>query len=121
MVAKAHKGPDRYRTQNGYIRPESGAHFLSFDIRLTNLASVGRWFNYDQCDLDAGKERILPSIVRHDPQEERESPEFEAFPPGQEIVRTLVFAYPDDHGPTRLACGKLSIPLGRMKPPTPWR
>jgi hypothetical protein len=121
VVVKAHKGPDTYRARNGYIEPQSGAHFFSFDIRLTNLARVGRWFNYDWCDLDAGKERILPSIVRYEPQDELEAPEFEPLAPGREIVRTLIFAYPDDQKPTRLACGTLSIPLRPMKSPTRWR
>jgi hypothetical protein len=119
LVVFAQEGRNRYRVRTAYtepvrttyIEPESGARFISFDVRLTNEASAARGFKYDRCDLDAGQERILPSIVVMENPGGMEAPEYELLAPGQEVTRRLVFAYPDGDAPTRLQCGALVIPL----------
>jgi hypothetical protein len=109
VLVKLSRGLDQYKTSAGYIEPVSGARFLWLDVRLTNETGSTRWFNYENCDLDAGNRRVLPSIVPVGP--DSEAPDLERLGPRQEITRTLIFSYPDDQLPTRLQCGALLIPL----------
>jgi hypothetical protein len=111
VVDKLRDGPNSYGTGNGHIEPESGARFLWFNVRLRNDAAVTRSFNYDRCDVDAGEERLLPSIVDRDIAINAEAPGVEELEPGEEITRILIFTYPEERMPTRLQCGELSIPL----------
>jgi hypothetical protein len=111
VVDEVRDGPDAYGQGNGHIEPESGARFLWFDIRLRNEAKTTRSFNYDRCDLDAGDQLLLPSIVDLDIAINAEASEVEEVEPDKEISRILIFTYPEGVLPTRLKCGELTIPL----------
>ena len=127
VVVFAHEGPNRHRVRTAhtervrsvYIEPESGARFMFFEVKLKNEASAARGFAYDRCDLDAGEERILPSIVIIDNPAGMEAPAFELLAPGEVVTRKIVFAYPDGEAPTRLQCGALVIPLLPQDPSGP--
>jgi hypothetical protein len=110
-LRKLTNGPGRF-SQGGnttYV-PKDGQRFIWAHVTLHNRAGTPRKFNFDRCDLDAGDQAYVPSIVSFavlNSDGERE-PELAA---GETIERRLIFPYPSDRSPTRLQCAPMVIPL----------
>lgn len=105
-------GPNDYaRGDHVHFQPPSGSRFLWFTIRLKNVESTPKTFNWDRCDVDSGEDVLLPALVDTDALINIEAGKEEELSPGQELGRRLAFAYPDHKLPTRLACGELVFPL----------
>ncbi len=111
VLKKIKDGPDDYAVGNGHYVPPSHKRFLSFAVTLRNDERTARPFNYSRCDLDSGRDRELPVLVDKDMVINVLADEEEILNPKEELSRVLIFSYPDDHLPTRLACGELVINL----------
>jgi len=111
VLKKIKDGPDDYATGNGHFVPPSGKRFLSFAVTLRNDEGTARLFNYSRCDLDVGPDRALPVLVDKDMVINVLADEEETLKPREELPRVLIFSYPNDRLPTRLACGELLINL----------
>lgn len=111
ILRKLTNGPDRFSYGgNRTFVPADGQRFIWAHVTLHNRAATPRKFNFDRCDLDAGDQAYVPSIVSFDvlnSDGERE-PELAA---GETIERRLIFPFPSDRSPTRLHCAPMVIPL----------
>lgn len=110
-LLKLTDGPDTYSYQNFRYEPGDDEKFLRATIEVRNDANVPRAFNYDRCDLDAGHQRLLPSLVDRDWVLNALADDVEDYDPGETKTRVLIFSYPEDQLPTRLACGEAVIAL----------
>jgi len=115
-LTKLRDGPNAYERGNNVRNvPAAGTRFLWAWITLRNDGRSPQVFNYDRCDLDDGGSRVLPGLV--------DRATFVNLPlmdttdqldPGEKLERRLIFSYPWDRFPTRLACGDVVIPLPKF-------
>lgn len=110
-LRKLTNGPDRFHPGGNvsYVAA-SGQRFIWAHVTLHNRGPAPRKFSFDRCDLDAGSDAYVPSIVsfamlnndgEHEPQ----------LAAGETIERRLIFPFPTDRSPTRLQCAPMVIPL----------
>jgi len=115
-LTKLRDGPNAYERGNNVRNvPAAGTRFLWAWITLRNDQRTPQVFNYDRCDLDDGGSRVLPGLV--------DRATFVNLPlmdttdqldPAEQLERRLIFSFPVDRFPTRLACGDVVIPLPRF-------
>jgi hypothetical protein len=112
-VTEVSDGPNRYNMGGNvtYV-PADNERFLWISMTVRNDRAAAQTFTYDRCGIDFDSREVLPSIVDrawvilseiYDKQDDMK--------PGEVVSRRLVFSYPDDRYPTRLACGEATMPL----------
>jgi hypothetical protein len=79
------------------------SRLLHLTLSVRNDAPLERWFPYDVCDLDAGAKVFTPMLVQTSLWTDIHGGE--AYRPGEELRRHLIYEYPDGPFPTRLRCG----------------
>jgi hypothetical protein len=104
-------GPNSYSEGNTQHMPSKGLRFVWVHVTLHNTQPIPRKFNFDRCDLDAGQDAIVPSLIDADAfinWTVNREPELSA---GETVTRRLIYAYPRDRSPTRLSCAPMIVPL----------
>jgi hypothetical protein len=110
---KVTDGPNQYKANpNAIMVPGADRRFIWAHITLHNTQPVARKFNFDRCDLDDGQKAIVPAAIDIDSAlitgGVNREPE---LAPDETITRRLIFPYPENRSPTRLACAPMVIPL----------
>jgi hypothetical protein len=112
-------GPDGFAVSgmpSKSYTPADGERFFRLRISLRNDGPGPREFNFDRCDLDDGRNAIVPALIATAPitvEADRAS----KLRSGESVERWLVFSYPRNRSPTRLSCAPMVIRL----PPIPTR
>lgn len=109
-LTKLTDGPNSFSAGNVHYHPPAGQRFVWAHITLHNPSPSPRKFSFDRCDLDAGGDVVLPSMVHFgflngDANREPE------LAPDETIERRLMFAYPVHSSPTRLTCAPMTVPV----------
>jgi hypothetical protein len=110
-VRKVTDGPNSYTEQNTAYKPAKGQRFISVYVTLHNLQHVARKFNFDRCDLDAGDQRFVPTLVDADDFGSILVPREPELGPNEALDRRLIFAYPRNSSPTRISCAPMVMAL----------
>ncbi|HXU60440.1 MAG TPA: hypothetical protein VN962_01975 [Polyangia bacterium] len=110
-LTKLTDGPNSFNEGGGInYYPAAGERFIWAHVTLRNGAHAPRKFSFDRCDLDAGNDAILPSMVQFgflNGPVNRE-PELAA---GETVERRVLFSYPKHQSPSRLRCAPMIIPI----------
>lgn len=109
-VTKITDGPNGFSVGNTNYHPGDGERFVWAHITLRNPSPAPRRFSFDRCDLDAGDQAVVPSMVSFATLngEVNREPELAA---NETIERRLIFSFPMHRSPTRLHCAPMTIPL----------
>jgi len=107
-------GPARWSSGDVRHVPARGERFIWAHVTLRNDRMVPRRFNFDRCDLDDGRDVVVPVLVDADSFMSAAASRDPVLGPGETITRKLVFAYPETRSPTRLQCAPMVIPLPRF-------
>jgi hypothetical protein len=114
-VTQLKDGPNTFNMGNGVdFVPADGDRLLYLTITVRNDGRSERQFSYDACDLDAGSKEVLPGLIDRDMTIHALADKVEAFDPGQERGRRLIYSYPADAMPTRAKCANVTFPLPRQ-------
>jgi hypothetical protein len=112
ILRKLTDGPNQYGpTPRSTAVPGANRRFIWAHITLHNTQPVARKFNFDRCDLDDGQERVVPAYVDIDAFITGATNREPELAPDETITRQLIFSFPEDRSPTRLACLPMVIPL----------
>ena len=113
-LRKLTDGPNSFNV-GGHVtyKPSPGDRFVWAHVTLHNPSPSPRKFSFDRCDLDAGEDAVLPTIVSFamlngDGNREPE------LAPNETIERRLISAYPQHRSPTRLRCAPMIFPLPQL-------
>jgi hypothetical protein len=114
-VRRLKDGPNSFPMgDGGGFVPAHGQRLLYLTVRIRNDARVKRDFSYDACDLDAGPDAMLPSLIDRDAVVHALTDKVESYDPGEERGRLLVYGYPKGVFPTRVKCGFSVVELPRF-------
>jgi hypothetical protein len=109
-------GPNQFTPSgNTTYHPDSGNRFIFAYVKFRNDAPVARVFSYQACDLDAGNDVIIPSMISRYNGIATVLDDKESYDPGEVSNRILVFTYPEGRMPTRLRCAYVTFAI----PPAP--
>jgi len=109
-------GPDEYIGEGG-VNVTSGTDetLIWTLVTVKNESGEEQTFAYDTCLLDWQGEARQPLVVGRPAEVGAEvnaaADRSEAIAPGQERARQLIYTYPKEHPPTRMRCGKISLPI----------
>jgi hypothetical protein len=109
-LTKLTDGPNSFGVGNTVYHPGDGERFIWAHVTLHNPARAPRKFSFDRCDLDAGNDAVVPSMVSFaflNGDVNRE-PELAA---DETIDRRLIFSYPQHQSPSRLRCAPMTVAL----------
>jgi hypothetical protein len=107
-------GPAGWSSGDVHHTPARGERFIWAHLTLRNERPVPRRFNFDRCDLDDGREVLVPVLVDADSFLSAAASRDPVLAPFETITRKLIFAYPETRSPTRLSCAPMVIPLPRF-------
>ncbi len=111
-LGQVKEGPDEYVGEGGVeFHPEIGEKFIWMVLTVHNEAAEEQTFSYDACTLTEKGQGTEPLVVARHPDVNSAADRSEAFAPGQERTRQLVFRYPKDQRPTRVKCATIVLPI----------
>ncbi len=115
-LSQVKQGPNDYEGEGGVLLSAGDNQRLIWtDLTVRNEGGQEQTFSYETCLL-VGKDQARQLMVVSRREEtnvgvDRE----EAFEPGQEHMRQLVYSYPKDQRPTALRCGAILLAIPRPK------
>jgi hypothetical protein len=117
-LGQVKEGPDDYIAEGGVAVASGKGEKLIWAL-LTVRSELGQeeTFSYDGCLLDGKDRSYQPLVIDQSRHAELNSAadRAEAFNPGQERTRQLIYAYPKDQRPTRMKCGTIVLPIPSQK------
>ncbi len=110
-VRRLKDGPNSFPMGTVTFVPPSGDRLMYLTLTIRNDAPTKRDFSYDACDLDAGSDARLPTLIDRDAAINMFADKVESYDPGEERGRRLIYAYPEGQFPTRVKCAYSTFPL----------
>ncbi len=110
-------GPNEYISlqEAVSVNPGTGENLMWADLTVRNDNALEPTFEYDKCSLEAKELSRQPLVIDRKADMPSAADRAEAFDPGQQRTRLLVFSWPKDVRPTRLRCEKISLPIPAAK------
>jgi hypothetical protein len=105
------KGPDEYVGERVVMNPGTGDALFWTVVTVRNESTQEETFSYEACVLEAKGEARQPLIVDRHTDENSIADRSEAYDPGQERTRRLIYTFPKNQRPTRMRCGKIVLPV----------
>ena len=105
------KGPDEYVGERVVMNPGTGDALIWTVVTVRNESTQEETFSYEACVLEAKGEARQPLIVDRHTDENSIADRSEAYDPGQERTRRLIYTFPKNQRPTRMRCGKIVLPV----------
>ncbi len=105
------QGPDEYVGERVVLNPGKGETLIWTVVTVRNESAQEETFSYDACVLDGKGEAREPLTVDRNADVSSTADRSEAFDPGQERTRRLIYTFPKDQRPTRMRCGKILLPI----------
>ncbi len=110
-LSQAKEGPDQYIGETVDLRPEKGEKFIWALVNVRSEHTDEQTFSYDTCTLGDKGQGMDPLVVARYPEVNSAADSSEAFVPGQERTRQLIYRYAKEQLPTRLKCGSIVLPI----------
>jgi len=110
-LSQVKDGPDEYVGEGVEFHPENGEKFVWTLVTVRSELADEQPFSYDTCALSEKGQGTEPLVVARYPDVNSAADRSEAFAPGQERTRQLIFRYPKDQRPTRVKCGPVVLPI----------
>ena len=111
-LSQAKEGPDEYVGEGGVlVTSEAGERLIWTLVTVKNESAQEETFSYDTCVLEGKGEARQPLVVDRHAEVNAASDRSEAIAPGQERTRKLIYSYRKDKPPTRMRCGKITLPI----------
>jgi hypothetical protein len=104
-------GPDEYIGEVVTLTPESGEKFIWALLTVKNDSPQEQTFSYEACTLDGKAQSRPPAVVDRHAERPAAADLSEAFDPGQERTRALIYRFPRDARPIRMKCGTVVLPI----------
>ena len=104
-------GPNEYVGEVATMRPGKDERYIWAVLTVRNEAAEEQTFSYDACTLGDKSQATQPVVVDRNEELPSTADREEAFGNGQERTRKLVYRYPEDQRPTRMACGTIVLPI----------
>jgi hypothetical protein len=105
------QGPDEYVGERVVLNPGKGETLIWTVVTVRNESAQEETFSYDACVLDGKGEAREPLAVDRNAEANSTADRSEAFDPGQERTRRLIYTFHKDQRPTRMRCGKILLPI----------
>jgi len=105
------QGPDEYVGERVVMNPGKGETLIWTVVTVRNESAQEETFSYDACVLERKGEAREPLAVDRNADVNSTADRSEAFDPGQERTRRLIYTFPKDQRPTRMRCGKILLPV----------
>jgi hypothetical protein len=105
--------PDEYVGEGGVlVAPGDDQKLIWTLVTVRSNLTQEETFSWETCVLAGGGEARQPAVVAHRAGEVNTSADrSEAFDPGQERTRQLVYTFPKDRRPTAVKCGTIALPI----------
>lgn len=115
-LSQVKQGPNEYEGEGGVLLSAGDNQRLIWtDLTVRNEGVQEQTFSYETCLL-VGKDQARELMVVSRREETNAGVDRdEAFEPGQERTRKLVYTYPKDQRPTALRCGAIVLAIPRPK------
>ena len=116
-LSQVKQGPNDYEGEGGVLLSAGDNQRLIWtDLTVRNESAREQTFSYETCFL-LGKDQAQQLMVVSRRKEKMNSAvdRDEAFEPGQERTRQLVYPYPKDQRPTAMRCGAIVLAIPRPK------
>lgn len=108
------EGPDEYVGEGGIlVEPGDGQQLIWALVAVRNEGAQEQTLSYDTCVLSGQGQAFQPLVVDRNAQAEFNQPadKAEAYEPGQERTRWLVFPYPKGARPSTMRCGAIALAI----------
>jgi hypothetical protein len=116
-LSQVKQGPNDYEGEGGVLLSAGDNQRLIWtDLTVLNESAQEQTFAYETCFL-LGKDqaRQLMVVSRRAEKLNAAVDRDEAFEPGQQRTRQLVYTYPKDQRPTAMRCGAIVLAIPRPK------
>jgi hypothetical protein len=111
-LGEVKEGPDEYIGEGGIrVTSDAGEKLIWTLVTVRNDSGEEETFSYDTCALEGKGGVRPPEVVDRHAEVNAAADRSEAIAPGQSRTRQLIFAYPSDHRPDRMKCGKIVLPI----------
>ncbi len=115
-LSQVKQGPDEYEGEGGVLLTAGdNQRFIWTDLTVRNEGVQEQTFSYETCFL-VGKDLARQlTVVSQRAETNAAVDRDEAFDPGQERARQLVYTYPKGQRPTAMRCGAIVLAIPRPK------
>ena len=110
-LSQVKEGPDEYIGEEVTLTPAKGEKYIWAVLTVRNEGAEEQTFTYDECMLGEKGQGTAPLVVDRHLDRPATGDRAEAFPPGQERTRDLIYRYPKEQRPTRMKCGNIVLPI----------
>jgi hypothetical protein len=115
-LSEVKEGPDEYVGEVSTIIPEEGEKFIWTLVTVKNDGAQEQTFAYETCMLQGPGVSRPPAILdRHAELQHSAADPEEAYEPGVQRVRELIYKFPKAQRPTRMKCGTIVLPIPTKK------
>jgi hypothetical protein len=111
-LSQVKEGPDEYIGEGGVgLYPGKGEKYVWTLVTVKSELTAEETFSYEACTLEGKGQAQRPVTVDRHAEVNSAADRAEAFNPGQERTRQLIYRYPQDERPTRMKCGTIVLPI----------
>lgn len=110
-LSQVKQGPDEYVGDYVQFTPDKGERFVWTILTVKNELGQEQTFSYEACRLEGKGASAQPMVVDRNAELNSAADNSEAYEPGQERTRKLIFRFPGDQRPTRMKCGAIVLPI----------
>jgi hypothetical protein len=114
-LSQVREGPNEYVGEVVTLAPGVGEQLIWTLVTVKNESGQEQTFSYEDCVLSGKGQARKPEVVARHGATNTAVDRAEAFEPGQDRIRQLIFEYPKEQHPSRLTCGSIVLPI--PKPP----
>jgi hypothetical protein len=104
-------GPNEFVGEGVTVTAGKGQKLIWAVLTVKSELAQEETFSYDACVLDARELVSQPLMVDRHEEAPSAVDRAEAYSPGQERTRLLIFGYPKDERPYRVRCNTIALPI----------
>jgi hypothetical protein len=110
-LGEVKEGPDEYVGPEVSMFAAKGEKFIWTLVTVKNELGQEQTFSYETCTLDGKGQARPPMVVDRNLDVAAAGDLSEAFEPGQERTRRLIYPFSKEQRPTRVKCGAIVLPI----------
>lgn len=110
-LGQVKEGPNEFVGEGVAVSAGKGEKLVWTILTVKSELGQEETFSYDACVLDAKERACQPVMVDRNEAAPAAVDRAEAFKPGQERTRLLIFTYPKNERPFRMRCNTIVLPI----------